>query len=359
MRIKRLAWLMLCLGLLVTLGAPTAGAESSRRSPGGAMPAVVGHPLVADAPNRPIVLRIEGFVAKVFDEVPGELVVQVYDSGNVRDVGILVTKETILSQDPAITPGDPLRVGDLVIVRATFDGTQYVAQSIHILARRKPIEFRGIIEDIGTSPFIVDNQKCQWIRISGTDVYICNRDPVVPAQLHYYARVKGFLEPNGKLRADDLEILGHPRDIARRFEYQGALRALPNIPGSWVIGPFTGWVDHATEISGSMVLGAIVEVHGQRLEDGTLRFDTIRRVDTDAFVRLQGIILKAELQRGRASVEGYLYIESEDRRIVLDTETLLDESAGRLAPGMWAEVVARPFGETILEALRVRISRSG
>jgi hypothetical protein len=359
MKIKTITWLVLCLGLLATLGLPAASAESPRKSPGLAAPGVVARPLVTDAPNRPIVLRIEGFVAEIFDTLPGEMVVQVYDSTSVHDMSILVTEQTIISQDPTITPGDPLKVGDLVIVRATFDGSQYLAQSIHILARRKPIEFRGIIEDIGTSSFTLDDQLCQWIRISGTDVYICDRDPVLPAQLHYYARVKGFLESDGKFRADELEILGHPEDIARRFEYQGALRALSDIPGYWTIGPFTGRVDDATEIVGSMVSGAMVEVHGQRLEEGSLRFDTIRRVDTDTLVRIQGVILKAELQRGVAAIEGHLYIENEERRIVLDAETLLDESGGRMAPGMWAEVVARPFGETILEALRVRISRSG
>ncbi len=359
MRIKTLTWLVLCLGLLAPLGLPVASAESSRRSPGPAMPGVVVRPLVTDGPNRPIVLRIEGFVAEIFDTLPGEMVLQVYDSANVHDVDILVTEQTTLSQDPTITPGETLKIGDLVIVRATFYEAKYLAESIHVLTRRKPIEFRGIIEDIGTSAFTIEGQLCQWIRISGTDVYICDRDPVPPAQLHYYARVKGILEPDGKLRADELEILGRPEDIARQFEYQGAIRALPDIPGYWTIGPFTGWVDDATEIVGPMVVGAIVDVRGQRLLDGTLRFDIIKRVDTDSLLRIQGIILKAELQRSRTFVEGYLYIENEDRRIVLDAETLLDESGGRVAPGMWAEVVARPFGETILEALRVRISRSG
>lgn len=359
MRIKRFTWLVLCFVLLTALGMPAASAESPRRSPGLAMPAWVERPSVTDGPNRPIVVRIEGFVVSVSDTLPGELVVQVRDSEKTHDVTILVTEQTILSQDPTITPGDPLKIGDLVIVRATFDGAQYLAQSIHILARRKPIEFRGIIEDIGTSAVNIGDQLCQWIRVSGMDVYICDRAPVPPAQLHHYARVKGFLESEGRLRADDIEVLGRPEDIARRFEYQGAIRVVSDIPGYWTIGPFTGWVDEATEIVGTMVSGAMVQVHGQRTVEGALRFDTIKRVDPEALVRIQGIIREVELKRGLAFVEGHLYIENEDRRIVLDAETLLDESGGRLAPGMWAEIVARPFGETILEALRVRISRSG
>ena len=37
--------------------------------------------------------------------------------------------------------------------------------------------------------------------------------------------------------------------------------------------------------------------------------------------------------------------------------TLLDESGGRAAPGMWADVVALPLGEQGLVALRVRVTR--
>jgi hypothetical protein len=346
MRINRLAWLGLCVVLLSALRMPAASAESRRIS-------------LVDGPTRPITMRIEGFVAKIPDALPGEMLIQVHDRTVVHDIVILVTKDTVVSRDYAAPSDDLLNVGDLVIVHTIFNGIEHHARSIHVLVRRKPIEFRGIIEDISTNSFNINDQLCQRIRVSGMDVYICDRSPVSVGYLHYYARVRGFLESDGKLRADSFEILGRPEDIARRFEYQGIIRSTAKVPGYWVIGSFTGMVDEASEIIGSMAVGAMVEVHGQRLEDGTLRFDTIKRIDPEAFVRIQGVILEIELQRGVASVEGYLYIENESRRIVLNTETLLDESGGRVAPGMWAEVVARPVSKTILEALRVRISRSG
>ncbi|MBC7235156.1 MAG: hypothetical protein H5T69_04900 [Chloroflexi bacterium] len=336
---RRLLIWLLCLSVCMMVWAgPTALADPPSRTPARAQ-------TPAGSPPRPIPVKIEGLVDVVEDSVPGQI--------SVEGLWIQVTAATVIT--PA---GYTPQVGDQVTVHALVDGELFMARSVHIhldMANAGPTEFQGRISQLSQRRDEVE----VWV-IAGQRVEVDQRAIVIGAPaVGYYAHVQGFVGLGGDVRATWIRVF-NPSDVISQFEFEGIITEWPQTPswlGLWVIGNRVGLVHEGTQITGTPALGAAAEVRGRQLSDGSLVWDEIRILDEDVYVRVQGLIEQLEIQRGIApsSLSGYLVIGG--RRILLGGQTLLDESEGRAAPGMWADVVAIPVGENILDAVRVRIAR--
>ena len=298
----------------------------------------------ATIPPRPISVKLEGFVTSTYEELPGELSV---DGTTVSVIDVT-----------AITPAGLIpQIGDYVVINAMFDGSIFLASRIRIgVEVVNPIEFRGIITRLPER--LNNDDPCEeWI-IAGRSVEVDSKATIIVGttpKVDYYAHVQGFLLPDDQIRATLIEVTD-PAEAAAEFEFKGAIEEIASSkPGVWTIGGLQGLVDEDTEIKGNPIVGAMADVRGRRLGDDLLAFELIRMESEQRNVRIEGLIEEVEINYTAGSLEGYLIIDG--TRIEIDERALLDESRGRAAPGMWAEVIASPFGPDLLYALRIRVER--
>ena len=293
-------------------------------------------------PPRPIPIKLEGVVTETYDQLPGKFF--------IGDIAIIVPDETV------VTPrGYVPQVGDYVIIDAILDGEAIVAHHVRIRAGNgvlNPIEFRGIITRLAETLYD-DSEDEEWV-IAGRLVEVDSRAVVGEPQVGYYAHVQGWVLANGKVRATHIKVIS-PAEAAAQFEFEGPVQEIAlSAPGIWVIGGREGLVDDSTEIEGTPWIGTMAEVSGRQLQDGSLVFEHIRVLAEERTIRVEGLVEEVQISYARGSLEGYLIVEG--TRVEIDEGTLIDESRGRLAIGMWAEVIARRewWGD---RALRIRVER--
>jgi len=282
------------------------------------------------APPRPITVKIEGFVTRTYDTVPGELFVE--------DMTILVVESTLVSPESYV----PI-VGDYVEVTAVLDGETWTATYI----RRSgdfyaPTEFRGMIESFPGTPDYVG----KW-SIGGINVEVDNRSAVTDTPVvGHYAQVQGWLQENRTVRATLVTILD-PVAEALKFEYEGIIEATTRTtPGVWRIGGYDGLVTQDTVIKGVPEVGSTAQVQGHETATGGRIFDRIQVRDHQVQLRIEGPIERI--------TQDYWIVN--DQVIEVFDTTFIDESRARAAVGRWAEVVANQEG-IFLRALRIRIER--
>jgi hypothetical protein len=296
-------------------------------------------PTIPPIPPRPIAVKIEGVITAISDSLPGDWYID--------DIAVFVTVETVI-----LPTGYLPQVGDYATVNATREGNVVTANRIRIRVDEdvRPIEFRGAITAFPPAPFTGD-----W-SISGVNVMVKSRTTLIleaPPAVGYYAHVQGWIQPDRRVDAISIRVL-NPFAVAAEFEFQGAIETMATTqPAPWVIAGVRGMVSEDTRIEGEARIGAQVEVTGQRLADGSLIFEHILVLAEETYeVRLAGTIKEmnddswiiSDMQLGDVAVQ-------------IDSSTFIDESRGRAAVGMHADVIARRGFGGRLTALRIRVER--
>jgi hypothetical protein len=289
-------------------------------------------------PPRPISVKLEGIVEAVPETLPGQLI--------VSQAPFTLTSETLVRP-----PNVPLRVGDQVMVYATITGNDpAVATSVRIfdsaLVGENPIEFRGTISEVPPAPYLG-----RWTVAGRTVVYTDTKVPSGPApQLGYYAQVKGYVGRDQTIQATEINVFT-PNDVVASFEFVGEISQVGPIPGEWVIGGLRGWVTLSSQIEGQAQIGAMAQVSGRHLADGSLEFRKVWVIGAEQReVRIQGLITAIDV------AEGYGHWTVGSQVVVVDELTFVDESRCRAAVGQWAEVTAL-MRERYPYALRIRVER--
>ncbi len=162
----------------------------------------------------------------------------------------------------------PIAVGVLVEVEGSLrpDGS-VDATKIKVEDDDGEFEFTGRIESF-PSGFIGD-----WI-IGGRTVHVTALTRIKqedsPVAIGAFAKVEGFLRPDGSIDATKIEI----EDDQEEFEFKGTIESFPSgLIGAWVVGGRTVHVTASTRIEqedGAVAVGAIVEVEGFLRPDGSI-----------------------------------------------------------------------------------------
>ena len=287
-------------------------------------------------PGRPISIKLEGTIKSITDLSEGQQLWQ------VAGIDVLITPET--EMEPV---GHVAREEDYAVIQATIEGEQIVATYVRIQTDddalvQNDLEFRGLISAGPTGVAVRRlKQSTEWT-IGGRQVELDSKAQVIgtPA-VGLYAHVKGRLLRSGKVKANWVKIMD-PVELAAKFELKGRIQEIASDrPGYWTIDGVRGVVSEDTEIEGTPVVGAVAEVRGSRQQrDGQLLFEHITIVQDDAaMLRLEGLIEEYGIEKEGFVVEGFIVVSGQ--RVYIDGMTFIDESRGRAAPGMWAEVVAR------------------
>jgi hypothetical protein len=338
--------LVLCLVLLSAslLGLSITHAEGidvvvpSVRADSGRAPDPGKPPVDQTVPPRPISIKVEGTVEAVSDTIPGLLV--------VNQTSFLLTTETLVRP-----PDVPIRVGDLVLVYATITGEEpAVATSVRVfgsdVTSSNPIEFRGSITEVPPAPYLG-----RWV-VAGREVlYTATKVPAgPPPQLGYYAQIKGYVQANQTIQATEVTVFA-PSDVTASFEFAGEITLVGPVPGEWIIGGVTGWIEQASQIVGLAEVGGMAQVSGRHLADGQLVFRQVRIISAEQReLRIRGLIAARDV------AEGFGHWVVGGQVVEVDELTFVDESRCRAAVGQWAEVTALMRGRYPY-ALRIRVER--
>jgi hypothetical protein len=307
-----------------------------------AMSATVPAPTVpAPTPTatlpRPMTVRFEGVLADIANSGPG--------LWRIDEISFIVTPLTLL------LPADHTpAVGDYATVDATrnLDGT---FTALRLLVRvddiSRPVEFRGIITSHPAAPYIGT-----W-QIGAVAVEVKERAVVAgrPRQ-NDYAQVRGWLRRDHSVEATSITIL-NTADVIAGVSFEGPIEGMAaDDEGYWVIAGVRGLVTVATEIVGTPHVGDMARVVGHRIEGNGVIFDQIRILSREEqATHFVGLIETIDVE------EGYGYWIVEGTRFRVDEMTFVDESRGRAAPGMWADIVARRIGTGQWYALLIRVER--
>ena len=302
-------------------------------------------------PPRPIKIKLEGTITQIDQSAPGSSYLIFVDATQLS-----VTPDTVIMPE-----GSKLEVGRMVVVNATLVDVIPVATYIYVRSEEAniPIEFRGQISSLsadqnGLAPQSDADPPQQWI-IAGKRVEVSKATVTGIPAVGHYAHVKGWLLPYSKVQATAIRVWD-PAVVAALFELEGIIEEMATErPAIWRIDGLSGIVDEKTEIVGTPTVGAIAEVSGHRGDDGTLTFTAIRVVGKDDEVREQGLIEALELVHTDGRADGHIVVSG--RRFEIDALTFIDESQGRAAVGMWAEVTARREVAGVLYALQIRVER--
>ena len=187
----------------------------------------------------------------------GETTVMDSASWVVAGQTISVTAETTI--DDAIVLGDTVRVQGIILP----DGT-LVADSIDLVDSNYPFEFVGITNAIDTD---------SWI-ISGVEIAI-NEDTEIEGEVVVgdAVHVQGVILEDGTWLAEAIELVEEESD----FEFTGEVNTID----PWVVSGIGFEVDEFTLIEEGIVVGSLVHVEGQILEDGTWLATEISLVEDD------------------------------------------------------------------------------
>ena len=331
---------------------------TARSAPGGDTPLIVAPE--SSTPPRPVLVKLEGLVLVVAKHADGYALMIAQSSG-VTETQVVVTAGTLI-RPIGLTP----KAEDYVTIEAVAElNGDVVATYIRVRTEdewvnQSQIEFRGLITGGPEAQFASASRKGlaednqQWI-VAGKAIQVDGRDIIGVPRIGLYAHVKGLLGRDGLINATEMKILD-PAEAAAQFEFEGTIQAGPPDLGVWVIDGVEGVVGQSTSITGTAEIGAIGEVRGKRLADGTAVFEAIDVLGAqERTVRLEGVIEDCAVERVEGVIEGYLVVDAQ--HIEVDGMTFIDESEARLAPGMWAQVTARRVGSQ-LRALRVTVRRA-
>jgi hypothetical protein len=286
------------------------------------------------------------------------------DLGDGNQMWSVSGMDIVVRPDTQIRPVGyvPTAGQDYATIQARVEASlEVVATYVTIMtddaaAALNELEFRGIISGGQTN---VDRsqltESAEWA-IGGRAVQVDSRATIVnpPLLPGRYAQVKGRLLRSGIVKASWVQVF-EPASLSGRFELKGAIQEMSAVrPSQWLIDGARGWVSASTEIIGQPAVGAMAEVQGTRQADGSILFQRIVVTADDSTLRIEGLIEAFEIQ-ATAPLEGYITVNGQ--QVYLDGMTFIDESSGRAAPGMWAEVVARTEGGRLYYAQRIRVER--
>lgn len=324
----------------------------------GELPANAGQGLIKIAEPTPVKVKLEGLVMGLEPRPEGYALWVAY-SPEATATEVLVTPDTTIRPIGAAPQlQDYVTVYALLAADETLTATYVRIRTEDEWVNQNQIEFRGLItagpEGTSSPSALADTSQAQGWTIGGKTVYAEGKDFVGEPAVGKYAHVKGLMQRDGAIRATRVTVWD-AAEVAAEFQFEGLIQAGPPAPGMWIIDGVEGQVDENTTIEGPAEVGAIAEVQGRRLPDGTIVFESIRvRTEEEREVRLEGLIEDYSITTEAGVIEGYLVIDQQE--IQIDGMTFIDESGGRLGLNMWAEVIARREGR-LLYALRVTISR--
>lgn len=150
---------------------------------------------------------------------------------------------------------------------------------------REEFEFSGVIQSLPPSGLIGD-----WV-VGGRTVHVTSstrieiEDGLIAVDA--FVEVEGRLLVDGSVDAREIETEEQEEDDDDdddEFEFRGVIQSLPpsGLIGDWVVGGRTVHVTSSTRIKmehGVIALGALVEVKGRLLADGTV---DARKIEVEA-----------------------------------------------------------------------------
>jgi len=204
-----------------------------------------------EPPPRDVKVKFEGQIIEISSTiwVIGENSVlldtntQVQETNGRAEVGAWANVKAIRQQDGS------LRALEIVIERPSE-------------IRGEPVEFRGIIEQLGAAEWVVEGRS---VRISETTVI--EGTPEVGS----LAEVKALRLSDGSILAQ--RIVVKPPEL-QEVEFEGAIESFGDT--SWVVGGHSITIDSETTIEGDPAIGLSAEVKALLLPDGTILARHIR-----------------------------------------------------------------------------------
>lgn len=253
-----------------------------------------------------------------------------------------------------IEEGGQAEVGAWVTVSATWqaDGNLW-ANWIRVErpagAAGEVIEFTGLIERI---------EPQRWV-VGGVEVCILP-DTVIEGQpkVGVLARVRARWQADGW---QALAIAAYPAISGEgQVQFEGTIEAMG--PALWVVSGVAVQITADTTIAGEPQVGRRVEVTAYLQPDGRLWAQHILVISGNEnrwrqFGGLISIIYTGEQPQRWMIRELDPVVKAEETTVLVNGNTLIDQSRAVAAPGMWAEVTAYGEDDGRLWAQRIRIER--
>jgi hypothetical protein len=228
------------------------------------------------------------------------------------------------------------------------------------------VEFTGIITSLPSTPGFIG----VWT-VSGRTVHVSafteiERDDG-PIFVGVRVEVEGRARSDGSIDAQEIEVKGQDDDDDEdedddddddEFEFKGVVQFLPNTAGfigNWMVGGRTVRVTSATRINreeGPLVVGALVEVEGVQLADGSILATKIEVEENE--VEFTGVI---ESLPGTASFIGNWRVGG--RIVRVGTFTRIEQEDGAVALGALVEVKGSLLADGSIAASKIEVKSGG
>lgn len=186
------------------------------------------------------------------------------DDGNwtVNGIKIAVGPLTKLEGTPAV--GQEVEVKAVRQDDGTLQATKVGGEGDDGKTSRSETKIRGIIEEITDEFVVIDGLTVALAVLTELDGDL---------SVGSFAKIKAFLQEDGSLIARELDGKGPgadpDEDERDEVEIEGTIDAV-NPDGSIVVNGVTVSISALTEVKGSLVVGATVEVEGFMAEDGSV-----------------------------------------------------------------------------------------
>jgi hypothetical protein len=205
-------------------------------------------------------------------EAPDRPVFRVRGEGQVTETGDVwrIAGQTFALYDATTVVGDP-QLGDWVSVEGHVDrfGTRYADQIV--LLRRSSIEhfcFVGQVDAISAALWTIAGQQVTIASETDTEHGLQVGDMV---------SVDGTIEPGGELVAAHILYRGDTT-LGEAFSYVGVVQSVSE--SAWVVSDVELAVNGETATDPGLLVGSVVLVRGDVLEDGTWLARSIRKVSS-------------------------------------------------------------------------------
>lgn len=251
---------------------------------------------------------------------------------------VKVTESTKIDQS-----GGRVAVGALVEIKGARQDGVFIAREIVVKLNPPPgipVKFVGKIEDLPSTP----GRLGDWV-ISGRKVIVGSETRIDedngPVAIDALVAVEGLARNDGTIKAVKIEVLP---DVTPGIQvrFTGKVEKLPDTRGrigDWVVSGRIVTVNERTVVNqehGPVMIGSIVHVEGLLQRDRSVlaaKIEVKRPVVTpDVRVHFRGEIesLPADGLIGSWAVSG--------RRVMVTSETKLNEESGKFAVGVMVEV---------------------
>jgi hypothetical protein len=223
-------------------------------------------------------------------------------------------------------------------------------------------EFKGTIQSLpATARFVGD-----W-RVGGRTIHVFSSTKIEtefgPVTVGAFVEIRGVMLDDGSLNATKIEVKSNVGGDDGRDELKGAIESLPSgsgFVGDWRVNGRTVHVTTATILNqehGAFLIGALVEVHGTMLADGSIDATRIEAQSGSSGSpgEGQGANLKGTIQ-SLPSGPGLIGDWSiGDRTVHVTSSTRLKAEHGAFAIGTRVKVKGLRLADGSIVATRVQV----